>query len=124
MKVCPKCGESNLDDAKVCKSCGYEFTEAKKNFEWVFLKRCKNQFEADLIAGLLESNDIITLVKRPGPMEGGVISNPYADIFLGPNGAFDVFVMESDLEEAKKILEAFEKGGTENGTNEDDNEGS
>jgi len=58
MKICPKCGTENDDNAKICKNCGYYFDPVEKNFEWVLLKTCESEFEADIISNLLESNDI------------------------------------------------------------------
>jgi len=121
MKVCPKCGYENEDDAKECVNCGYNFENAEKNFEWVLLKTCENQFEAEVLSNLLETNGIKTMMKRPGPMRGGVfiVDNIGANPLLGPAGEFDVFVMRVDLKEAKELIEAYEGG--ENGTNDDDN---
>lgn len=124
MKICPKCGTENDDNAKTCKNCNYNFEQAEKNFEWVLLKTCASEFEADLLSNLLEANNIKTLVKRPGPMGNNFLAiNPFSNILLGPVGAFNIFVMRIDFEEAQKIIEAYSEGG-EDGTNEDDNEGS
>ena len=121
MKVCPKCGYENEDNAKECVNCGYNFEDAEKNFEWVLLKTCENQFEAEVLSNLLETNGIKTMMKRPGPMRGGgfIVDNIGANPLLGSTGEFDVFVMRVDLKEAKELIEAYEGG--ENGTNDDDN---
>jgi len=121
MKVCPKCGYENEDDAKECVNCGYNFEDAEKNFEWMLLKTCENQFEAEVLSNLLETSGIKTMMKRPGPMRGGrfALDNIGANPLLGSTGEFDVFVMRVDLKEAKELIEAYEGG--ENGTNDDDN---
>ncbi|MGB9794412.1 zinc-ribbon domain-containing protein [Caldisericum exile] len=122
MKECPNCGYQNEDNAKICVNCGYYFDEIQKNFEWVLLKTCENEFEAEVLSNLLETNGIKTMMKRPGPMRSGglVIDNIGANPFLGPTGNFDVFVMRVDLKEAKELMKAYESED-ENGTNEDDN---
>ncbi|MEF3244678.1 MAG: DUF2007 domain-containing protein [Caldisericaceae bacterium] len=123
MKICPKCGTENDMDAKICKNCNYNFEQTETNFEWVLLTTCASEFEADVLSNLLEANNIKTLVKRPGPMGNNFLAvNPFSNILLGPSGEFNIFVMRIDFEEAKKIMEAY--SGGEDGTNEDDNEGS
>ncbi|BAL81361.1 zinc-ribbon domain-containing protein [Caldisericum exile] len=122
MKKCPKCGFENEDDAKICVNCGYYFDPVEKNFEWVLLKTCENQFEAEVLSNLLEINGIKTMMKRPGPMRQGgiVIDNIGANPLLGATGQFNVFVMRVDLKEAKELMQAFESGDSD-GAHEDDN---
>jgi len=125
MKICPRCGHENEDEAVVCKNCGFEFDNINDNFEWVLLKTASNEFEGDVIKNLLEENGIVVMMKRPGP--GYSLSSPYANPLLGSVGRWDIFVTRDDLKKANDILNAEfsqEEGGDYNdGTNEDDNEG-
>jgi hypothetical protein len=128
MKTCPKCGFENEDTTKICVNCGYYFDPVEKNFEWVLLKTCKNQFEAEVLSNLLETNNIQTMMKRPGPMSETAshdrIFSMGANPLLGATGEFDVFVMRIDFNEAQSIVKAYEEGNDEeeNEVNEDDNE--
>ncbi len=126
MKTCPKCGFENEDTAKICINCGYYFDPVEKNFEWVLLKTCGNQFEAEVLSNLLETNNIQTMMKRPGPMTNSSSSDRIFSIganpLLGATGEFNVFVMRIDFDEAQKIIKAYAEGESdeENRTNEDD----
>lgn len=126
MKKCPKCDFENEDTAKICVNCGYYFDPVEKNFEWVLLKTCGNQFEAEVLTNLLETNNIQTMMKRPGPMSETAshdrIFSMGANPLLGATGEFDVFVMRIDLNEAQSIVKAYTEGESdeEDGTNEDD----
>jgi hypothetical protein len=127
MKTCPKCGFENEDTAKICVNCGYYFDPVEKNFEWVLLKTCENQFEAEVLSNLLETNNIQTMMKRPGPMTNSASSDRIFSIganpLLGATGEFDVFVMRIDLNEAQSIVKAYEEGDEEeNEADEDDKE--
>jgi RNA polymerase subunit RPABC4/transcription elongation factor Spt4 len=119
MKICKNCGAENEDDAKVCKVCGESFDEV--SFEWVLLLTSENQFEADIVGALLEESGINVMIKRPGA--GYSISSPFSNPLLGSAGAFNIFVMKSDLENAIEILKAeninFEEGKDGNDKNVD-----
>ncbi len=117
MRVCPKCGRENPDDATVCKYCGAKLEPTERDFEWVLLLTAQNQFEADVVANLLEGSGINVMMKRPKAGIAGSFmgSNP----LLGSTGPWDLFVMRVDLEKAKEIIKAEEEG---NGTLENDDE--
>jgi RNA polymerase subunit RPABC4/transcription elongation factor Spt4 len=117
MKICPKCGRENPDDAVFCKYCGVKLEPTEKDFEWVLLLTAQNQFEADVVANLLEANGVNVMMKRPKAGIAGSFmgSNP----LLGSTGPWNVFVMRTDLEKAKEILKAEE---ADDGTLENDNE--
>jgi ribosomal protein L40E len=102
MKICKNCGAENEDDSKICKVCGESFKD--DSFEWVLLLISGNQFEADVVSGLLEANGINVMMKRPGA--GYSISSPFSNPLLGGAGQFNVFVMKNDLEKALAILKA------------------
>ena len=102
MKICKNCGTENEDDAKICKVCGKSVEESL--FEWVLLLTSENQFEADVVSGLLEANGISVMTKRPGA--GYSISSPFSNPLLGSIGQFNVFVMRGDLEKAFEILKS------------------
>ncbi len=117
MKICPKCGRENPDDAEYCIYCGAKLEPTEKDFEWVKLLTAQNQFEADVVINLLESNGIHTMTKRPNAGITGyyMLANP----LMGSTGAWDIFVMRVDLPKAIELLKAEEES---NGTNEDDDE--
>ncbi len=119
MKICPKCGGENEDDAVVCKYCGTKLEPTEEDFEWVRLLTAANQFEADVVANLLEANGIDVMMKRP---KAGITGSFFgANPLLGSVGAWDIFVMRVDVDKAIEILKS-EKGAEENGTLEDDDE--
>ncbi|MGB9694571.1 MAG: zinc ribbon domain-containing protein [Caldisericaceae bacterium] len=121
MKICPRCGHENDDDAVICKNCGFEF-DGNENFEWVLLETAASEFEADIVKNLLESNGVIVMMKRPGP--GYSISSPFANPLLGSVGHWDIFVTRDNLDKAKAILSAgFSDEGGQDGTNKDDDKG-
>ena len=117
MKICPKCGKENPDDAEYCIYCGAKLEPTEKDFEWVKLLTTQNQFEADVVINLLEENGIHTMTKRPGTGIAGSFMG--ANLLMGSTGAWDVFVMRIDFDKAKEILQAEEAN---NGTKENDNE--
>ena len=117
MKICPKCGKENPDSAEYCIYCGAKLEPTEEDFEWVKLLTAQNQFEADVVINLLESNGIHTMTKRPNAGITGsfMLANP----LMGSTGAWDIFVMRVDLPKAQEILKAEEEN---NGTNKDDDE--
>jgi RNA polymerase subunit RPABC4/transcription elongation factor Spt4 len=122
MKVCKRCGAENKDDAKLCEVCGEELDVDPNSFEWVLLLTSENQFEAEVVGGLLEQNGINVMLKRPG--SGFSISSPFSNPLLGGLGKFNVFVMRTDLEKALELIksENIKTEEEQNGTGENDNE--
>ena len=119
MKICPKCGKENPDNAIICKYCGAKLEPTEEDFVWELLLIAKNQFESDVVKDLLESNGVDTMIKRAAAGITG--ANMLANPLMGSSGAWNVYVMKIDLEKAKQILQAEEVA---NGTSQDDNEGS
>lgn len=119
MKICKHCGAEQDDNNEFCTVCGKKLDEINNtDLEWELLMTAQNQFEADLVKNLLESNNIPVMLKRPGT--GFDISNPYANPILGYWGKWNIFVIKVDLERAEEIIKNMEET---NGTNENDNEG-
>ncbi len=119
MKICPKCGKENADDATVCRYCGTKLEPSEEDFKWVRLITAKNQFESDVVKDLLEANGVNVMIKRAaaGIAGGFMLANP----LMGSSGAWDLFITKDDFDKAKQILKAEE---VENGTSQDNNEGS
>ena len=119
MKICPKCGKENPDNATVCKYCGTKLTPSEADFEWELLLVAKNQFESDVVKDLLESNGIDVMIKRApaGIMGTNMLANP----LMGSSGAWSVYVMRMDIKKATEIIKAE---GAENGTSQNVDEGS
>ncbi len=102
MKICPKCGKENPDDAVYCKYCGAKLEPTEEDFEWVVVLTARNQFEADVVKNLLEESGIDVMLKRPGAGITGssMLSNP----LMGSAGAWDVYVARMDKKKAIEIL--------------------
>ena len=107
MKICPKCGKENLDNAITCEYCGAKLEPAEEDFIWELLLIAKNQFESDVVKDLLESNGIDTMIKRAAAGVTG--ANMLANPLMGSSGAWSVYVMKIDLEKAKQILKVGEE---------------
>jgi len=123
MKICPKCGKENADNAKYCKYCGAKLEPREEDFEWTIILTAENQFEADVVKNLLEENGIDVMLKRPkaGITGSFMLANP----LMGSAGAWDVYVARIDEKRAMEILSQKNilKEG-ENGASQDDNQGS
>jgi hypothetical protein len=64
---------------------------------WAYLTNTYNDWEADVIAGLLETHDIPIMRKYPG-------NSGIAKIYLGTSFGVDLYVPEEKLVLAKSIL--------------------
>lgn len=112
MAFCPVCQAEYRPGFTHCSDCKVELvefleqesTELDKertkrlaNLQWVYLQSTYDDFEADIIAGLLKSNDIPTLRKYPG-------HSGYAKIYLGFAFGVELYVPKEQLEEAKNLI--------------------
>jgi hypothetical protein len=92
-KTCPYCDEEVFDDEK-----GGSAETHGEHAREIF--RCKNQWQADYITGLLESEGI------PVYKEEGVLHGDDGDVARDAKGNISIQVEEEDAERAREIIEA------------------
>lgn len=69
----------------------------KNGGAWAFLQSTLNDIEADVITGVLETNEIPTMRKYPG-------SSSLAKVYLGSSFGVEIYVPAGQLEKARALL--------------------
>ena len=121
MKWCESCKTEYEDYAETCSDCGsdlvfYQDNLKQQDYDKAHIElRCiytaDSNMDTELILSLLNSNGIVTEIKRKG-------SGSYLNIATGINyQGTDIYVSEGDFDEAQNVLEARP---TENELVEDD----
>ena len=105
---CNKCGAEYRDGIVFCTECGERLEEFKKPENPEFnpdekickLTSAQDEFEADIIIAKLETEGIYAYKKFKGIDE-------YNKILLGRTIlGVDIYVAESDMEEAREVVES------------------
>jgi hypothetical protein len=107
MKYCHKCNTEYIIDIETCPDCGsvlhdapgLEETVSTDEKDWVIVTRVKDQYEAEMIHSLLESEGIHTSVRDPA----GGLKNLYGP-FLPDRGTVEILVHKSNLEKAREVI--------------------
>lgn len=115
MTWCPKCKTEYREGFNTCSDCGSSLVEtldlnAKSNIEtvgngnneeWLHLIGCEDDQEADIIKSFLSEENILTVRNYSGASE-------YLKITMGmAKLGVDLYVKESQLDEAIKIINAI-----------------
>ncbi len=113
MNYCPKCGAEFYDDIKICNECDCICVdedewkrivdERQREADEVFvkIKTVDDQFEADVIKGALEQEQIPVLVRS-------FQDTSFDGIFIPQKGWGIILVPDDFRERAKQIIEALE----------------
>ncbi|MFA5535654.1 MAG: DUF2007 domain-containing protein [Bacillota bacterium] len=115
MSYCPLCRAEYLGELEKCPDCKVKLVEnlevdslsEKDKGEpgennWALIKGILTDLEADIIAGLLETNEIPVLRKYPG-MSG------LTKVYMGSSFSVDLYVPSTRLQEARELLNQIQK---------------
>lgn len=75
--------------------------------EWVMVEKVQGQLQAELLRGLLEAQGIRVWLNQQGA------AHAYA-VAVGTLGLVEILVPNTEVEQAKQILEAYYRGDYEN----------
>jgi len=75
--------------------------------KWVSVSKIQGDLQAELLRGLLEAQEIPVLLSREG-------AGRAFGITVGPLGEVEVLVPEPFVQEAKSIIDMYNKGNLEN----------
>ncbi|MDF2801951.1 MAG: hypothetical protein K0S61_1854 [Anaerocolumna sp.] len=114
MMLCPICKSEFSEGIEFCSTCKCSLVEAlpeesKEPLDEhvVFLTNVRHKYEADIIEGILTSNNIKVLINYREA--GSYLSIYMGDSLLG----LDIYVFESDYETAKELIETEQEAGVE-----------
>lgn len=107
MKYCHRCGTDYSVNLKKCPDCGGKLhnapglkeTVTSNENEWVVVTRARDQHEAELIHGLLESEGVSASVRDPA----GILKFLYGP-FPFFRGTVEIYVHKSNYEKAREII--------------------
>ncbi len=99
MSYCPSCKYQFEKDLKICPNCETELIEHlpeehEVDEKWILLKKYHSEVEANMIKEVMENNDISCLIRF----------DVLHDSLLVDSSTTLLFVSESTIEKAKKIL--------------------
>jgi len=71
--------------------------------EWVLVEKVQGQLQAEILKGLLEAQGVRVWLNQEG------LAHSYA-VTVGTLGLVEVLVPNSEVEQAKQVLQAYQRG--------------